>query len=414
MVVFPLNKRNTLAGFQWFFFIFCNTVVVPPTLQSAFQLPASALITLTQYGFITTGLACLAQALLGHRRAIMEGPTGLWWSTILTVTVGEAARGTPFASIASSLAVGISLSAIFTIIIGVSGIGHRLAKLFSPTVMVFFMLLLGAQLTTIFFKGMLGLPFSSTQANVGVQLAPFSLALAVMLLVLGMIIFLPDGIARYALLFGTLVGWAGWYLLFRTPPATMASGPIHWQWFPLGYGGELRPGIILTALLAGLVNITNTYGAIRGSDVFYPQQGASNTRYRRSFIISGLMTLITVPLSVVPFIIGCLCCLLVGLFTPLTHFFTTLPLPISSAVMLVSYLPLLYSSLSFSKQITFTARNIYRLALPLFIGIFLMGLPPVYLQTLPLTIRPLLGNGLLIGVLLAVVMENLIPWDRIK
>lgn len=82
--------------------------------------------------------------------------------------------------------------------------------------------------------------------------------------------------------------------------------------------------------------------------------------------------------------------------------------------MLVSYLPLLYSSLSFSKQITFTARNIYRLALPLFVGIFLMGLPPVYLQTLPLTIRPLLGNGLLIGVLLAVVMENLIPWDRIK
>ncbi|HBS6951712.1 TPA: uracil/xanthine transporter [Klebsiella pneumoniae] len=435
MVVLPLNKRNTLAGFQWFFFIFCNTVVVPPTLQSAFQLPASALITLTQYGFITTGLACLAQALLGHRRAIMEGPTGLWWSTILTVTVGEAARGTPFDSIASSLAVGIFFSAALTIIIGVSGIGHRLAKLFSPTVMVFFMLLLGAQLTTIFFKGMLGLPFSSTQVNPGIQLAPFCLALSVMILVLGMIIFLPDGIARYALLIGTLAGWAGWYLLFRMPPATVASGPIHWQWFPLGYGGQLRPGIILTALLAGLVNITNTYGAIRSTDVFYPQQGASNTRYRRSFIISGLITLITVPLNVVPFspfvsstalltqtgdtscrpfIIGCLCCLLVGLFTPLTHFFTTLPLPISSAVMLVSYLPLLYFSLSFSKQITFTARNIYRLALPLFVGIFLMGLPPVYLQTLPLTIRPLLGNGLLIGVLLAVAMENLIPWDRIK
>ncbi|STW08800.1 Xanthine-uracil permease [Klebsiella grimontii] len=183
------------------------------------------------------------------------------------------------------------------------------------------------------------------------------------------------------------------------------------------------------------MNITNTYGAIRGTDVFYPQQGASNSRYRRSFIISGLMALITVPLSVVPFspfvssiglltqtgetsrqpfIIGCLCCLLVGLFTPLTHFFTTLPLPISSAVMLVSYLPLLYSAYRSVKQLPSTARNIYRLALPLFVGIFLMGLPPVYLQTLPLTIRPLLGNGLLIGVLLAVVMENFIPWDRIK
>ncbi|KAF0660338.1 hypothetical protein L245_10150, partial [Salmonella enterica subsp. enterica serovar Worthington str. BCH-4719] len=45
---------------------------------------------------------------------------------------------------------------------------------------------------------------------------------------------------------------------------------------------------------------------------------------------------------------------------------------------------------------------------------FLMGLPPVYLQDLPLMIRPLLSNGLLVGILLAVLMENLIPWERIK
>ncbi|WP_223232450.1 hypothetical protein, partial [Salmonella enterica] len=42
------------------------------------------------------------------------------------------------------------------------------------------------------------------------------------------------------------------------------------------------------------------------------------------------------------------------------------------------------------------------------------GLPPVYLQDLPLMIRPLLSNGLLVGILLAVLMENLIPWERIK
>ncbi|EBP6007030.1 uracil/xanthine transporter, partial [Salmonella enterica] len=102
------------------------------------------------------------------------------------------------------------------------------------------------------------------------------------------------------------------------------------------------------------------------------------------------------------------------IITPLTRLFCAIPLAISSAVMLVSYLPLLYSGLVFSQQITFTARNIYRLALPLFVGIFLMGLPPVYLQDLPLMIRPLLSNGLLVGILLAVLMENLIPWERIK
>ncbi|MEX4699969.1 hypothetical protein P0209_14160, partial [Escherichia coli] len=78
------------------------------------------------------------------------------------------------------------------------------------------------------------------------------------------------------------------------------------------------------------------------------------------------------------------------------------------------HLPLLFSALVFSQQITFTARNIYRLALPLFVGIFLMALPPVYLQDLPLTLRPLLSNGLLVGILLAVLMDNLIPWERIE
>ncbi|HHV7366349.1 TPA: uracil/xanthine transporter, partial [Escherichia coli] len=48
------------------------------------------------------------------------------------------------------------------------------------------------------------------------------------------------------------------------------------------------------------------------------------------------------------------------------------------------------------------------------VGIFLMALPPVYLQDLPLTLRPLLSNGLLVGILLAVLMDNLIPWERIE
>lgn len=155
--MFPvINRESVLSGFQWFFFIFCNTVVVPPTLLSAFHLPADNLLMLTQYAFLTTALACLVQAFCGHRRAIMEGPTGLWWGAILTITLGEASRGTPLNDIASSLSVGIAISAMVTIFIGISGLGHRLARLFTPAVMVFFMLLLGAQLTSIFLKACWG------------------------------------------------------------------------------------------------------------------------------------------------------------------------------------------------------------------------------------------------------------------
>ncbi len=64
-----------------------------------------------------------------------------------------------------ALAVGIALSGVLTMLIGFSGLGHRLARLFTPSVMVLFMLMLGAQLTTIFFKGMLGLPFGIADPN---------------------------------------------------------------------------------------------------------------------------------------------------------------------------------------------------------------------------------------------------------
>lgn len=433
MPTLRLQRENLLSGFQWFFFIFCNTVVVPPTLVSAFHLPANSLLMLTQYAFLTTALACLFQAVFGHRRAIMEGPTGLWWGTILTVTLAEASRGTPLNDIASSLAVGIAIAALLTMVIGISGLGSRLARLFTPTVMVAFMLLLGAQLTAIFFKGMLGLPFGIAATSVNLSLAPFGMSVAVMFFVIGLIVFLPQRISRYALLIGTVVGWLLWRLCFGASSADFT--PLHWQWFPLGSHGALSPGIILTAVLTGLVNISNTYGALRGTDVFYPQTTPDNTHYRRSFIVSGVVTLFTVPLAVVPFspfvssvglltqtgdssrksfFLGGVLLLLVAVVPPLSRFFCTIPLGVSSAVMLVSYLPLLYSSLVFSQQVNFTSRNIYRLALPLFVGLFLMSLPPVYLQSLPLTLRPLLSNGLLVGILLAVLFDNLIPWQRIR
>ncbi len=265
--MFPvINRESVLSGFQWFFFIFCNTVVVPPTLLSAFHLPADNLLMLTQYAFLTTALACLVQAFCGHRRAIMEGPTGLWWVAILTITLGEASRGTPLNDIASSLSVGIAISAMVTIFIGISGLGHRLARLFTPAVMVFFMLLLGAQLTSIFFKGMLGLPFGIADTSARIKLAPFGLAVAVMCFILAMIIFLQQRISRYALLVGTVVGWGLWRLCF--PSSHLPPGELSWRWFPLGSHGTLMPGIIVTAVMTGLVNISNTYGAIRGTDIF--------------------------------------------------------------------------------------------------------------------------------------------------
>lgn len=427
-----IKKNNIISGFQWFFFIFCNTVVIPPTLQSAFHLSSQTTFVITQYSFLLTALACLLQAFFGHKRSIMEGPTGLWWATILTVTLSESTQGVPLGTIGWSLSIGIFLSGIITILIGVSGIGGWLARLFKPGVLVVFMFLLGAQLVTIFLKGMLGLPFSAGGAEASVNYPVFFLALAILVLVIGIIIYLPAGISKYALLIGTIVGWVMYSVVFGSAVSSVSSS--EWMLFPLGKSDELSISIVLTAIFAGILNTSNTFGAMRGTDVFYPNSLPIKSLYRRSFIISGLVTLISAPIGVVPyspfvssiglvtqtkdssrisFCIGSVIFLCVGGIAVLTQFFRSLPLAIGSAVMLVTYLPLLFSSFSFLADMKINARNIYRLALPIFIGIFLMSAPAAVLDSLPTMFSSLLGNGLLMGIILALILENTINWDKI-
>ena len=82
--------------------------------------------------------------------------------------------------------------------------------------------------------------------------------------------------------------------------------------------------------------------------------------------------------------------------------------------MMVTYLPLLWSSLLFIRILDLNPRNIYRLALPIFIGIFLMSVPPTYMQDIPLIVRPIITNGLLMGIIISIILENIFKWDAIK
>ncbi len=62
------------------------------------------------------------------------------------------------------------------------------------------------------------------------------------------------------------------------------------------------PGIIVTAVMSGVSQHQRTYGAIPRYRYLLSASGSGrSSRYRRSFMISGLMTLVTVPFAVVPF-----------------------------------------------------------------------------------------------------------------
>src|SRR5690625_5192926 len=227
-----LNAKNWVSGIQWFFFIFANIVIIPITVGAAFELEQDTVVTMLQFSFIITGLACMAQAFFGHGRAIMEGQSGLWWGIILTLVVTATAPDMPLIVLGGSLAIGIFISAILTIIIGLAGLGPYIAKWFSPGVMGVFMFVFGGQLIQIFLKGMFGLPFGNESGSSSIDLSTTLLAVVIAVIVIVFNVISSENIRSYGLLLGIIVGSIAYALIFGSDKSEGSAG-LSFEFFPL-------------------------------------------------------------------------------------------------------------------------------------------------------------------------------------
>lgn len=427
------QTQNLLAGLQWFFFIFANIVIIPITIGEAFELSQGEVVSLLQMSFIVTGLACMAQAFFGHGRPILEGQSGLWWGIYLTLVITSSAQGIPLATLGGSLVTGVVIAGIVTILIGVFGIGPTFDKLFTPGVMGVFMFLLGLTLIQIFLKGMLQIPFGNAdQGTVMIDLPISALSIFIVLVVIIISIKSPAHIRSYALLIGIILGWILFVILFPNEGGALQSNSDDVsKLFPLG-APVWNTGIVITVVIASLLNASNTFGALKGTDGLLNKK-TTKRDYKTSFSITGIATVAAgifglVPYAPyvssigflkqtniydkIPFIIGSFLFFLMGVITPIGEFFSLLPLSVGSAVLFVAYLQLFNSSIDFFKQITLNTLNVYRSALPLFVGVIIMTFPASYFESFPSVVRPFISNGLLVGIVLALILENIINWDK--
>src|SRR5438128_6366472 len=153
---------TALAGVQWLFFMFANIVVIPISIGQAFHLPPAVVTASLERAFIYTGIACILQGVVGHRLPLLEGPAGLWWGVILSLAASTQAAGQSLQTLGGNLEAGIIISGLLICLLGLLGAGWWLRRLFTPVVTSTFYFLLAAQLSGIFFKGMIGLTDGST------------------------------------------------------------------------------------------------------------------------------------------------------------------------------------------------------------------------------------------------------------
>lgn len=128
------SVSTVLAGLQWLFFMFANTVVIPLSIGHAYHLAPAVVTASLERSFMYTGVACILQATLGHRLSLMEGPSGLWWGVILSLAATAQSLGESVRSIGGNLEVGIIISGALIVLIGVLRLGPWLRRLFGPVV----------------------------------------------------------------------------------------------------------------------------------------------------------------------------------------------------------------------------------------------------------------------------------------
>ena len=420
---------TALAGIQWLFFMFANIVVIPISIGYAFHQPPAVITASLERAFIYTGIACILQALIGHRLPLMEGSAGLWWGVILSLAASAQAAGQSLAALGGTLAVGVILSGLIIMALGLCGLGWWLRRLFPPIVTSAFYFLLGAQLCEIFFKGMLGL---STNAQIQPGIALLSLALVALVLILS--IWGRGLLSNFALLAGIIVGWIAFLLLFPgSTPGLAPAGHALFAIFPWG-GPTVNIGLLVTIALTGLISLSNTYAALEGAKTLLASD-VSPAQYRRSLIVTGFNSVVAGIFGIVPyapyvssigflratriydrapFIIGAALFILLGAVPALGQLFAALPVSVGDAVLFPAYLQLFGSGLSQLEGIPFSFKTIYRIALPVLLGLALMNIPATAFSSIPDLVRSLVQNGLVMGILAAMVMELAIPWRKVE
>lgn len=440
----PANRNSTglvlgLNTVQWFIFLLANSVAMPIVIGSVFHLPLEEVASLMQRTFFIVGVSSLLQGALGHRYPIADGPAGSWVSVFVIMADMALQRGENLHDTLQIIEGGLLVTGALLFLLGVSGLFYRMLSLFTPLVTGSFLLLLAIQLSGVFLKGMLGLSGEAVRMDAGIA----AVAIGVFAIVIVLSVKGKGWLRNYAVLIGIGLGWAA-YAAFglgrsgatdaASPSDSTASAP----WFELpelfAWGPpHWNAGIVITGALFTLILVSNTIAAISAVSQVAPASPKATPKsiYNRGSIAGGVTHFLTasfstmglVPLPVSagfiqltgekrrsPFLAACVLLALVALFPGLVHVLALLPGPVANAALFATFVQMVGISLQSILRDPLDQRRLTILGITLVFGAGLMFQPSTAFQALPASVQYICGNGLLIGTMLSIALEQL--WKK--
>jgi len=403
-------------------------LIFPALIGTAFKLPHSDIAYLYGVTFMTSGLVVILQSVLLLRLPIVQGPYA--GSLAAVLAVGHAKGGSLGAAFGSMVIAGL-IWCVLAIPIRKYGLITYLSRFVrDPIISAVIVLILATQLTSTALPNWLGTPQSPGFGD-GVNLIS-GLVGAVLVIALTV---LPRGRLprRLAVLAGVVAGTIV-YAIFE--PTTFGEvgqnvGVIVPRVFPFGFHVEgdlvliffitLFPAIAESIAtydivaswggqdLSGYRVSQGVFGEVLGSTVGAVFGGMSTLAYPDNI---GLLRTTRVGSRYVTLTTGIILLALGGL-EPFDRLLVAVPLPVLAAVGTVLFGVLFASAIDVLGKVRWTRENLMLGGVPFITAIGGLFIPEATLRAMPLTIRLVFGQPMILGTVLLIVMKGAFSLRRL-
>jgi xanthine/uracil permease len=186
------------------------------------------------------------------------------------------------------------------------------------------------------------------------------------------------------------------------------------------------PGILITCIIGSFLLFVNIIASLFGM-AYALEDDISDRQLNRGTMFVGVSAILTsvfptigfVPFSTSigiirmtsvatrkPFYIGSIALIILGILGPVGLFFSAIPPSVGYGAMIVLFAVVMKQGFDFVKKAEITERRGLVLGISILIGTGIMMQPFSLFTNLPAFIIPFVSNGLLVGVMLSIILEQ--------
>ena len=416
----PKPGEMLVLSLQWLVVIMPGILVLGKVIATAQGLDSQESVSFLQRLLLVMGLVQAVQISKGHKLPGVVGPSAVLLVGILsTLSSGvEAVYGA------------MAAAALLTSLVGLSGLAARLSKLFTRPILASTLVLIAVTLS----PAMRDQLFS--QATKGGPMISFAFGFPLCCAMLWGQYRLKGLLSSASLLLGVILGSILYHLspLSDAPLPSILAAPLAGLPTLPGHGLIFDPSVILSFCLCYLALISNELAAVEATGEVC-RATAMPGRLNRALVTGGLGGILAgllgvpgpVTYSVSPAVVMAsraksqwpllpvaLALCLMAFFPVGLSLFALTPEPVVGAVMLYLMAGTVFAAINILTGSNGPPkwREGVVVGLAMVVGLMVAYLPPEIKQSLPPSLRPILANGFVVGLVSALFLEHLIFRDK--